>query len=457
MDTLAKKIGGLDGFIVSDYGTTNQLCEYRFAENRKQATARAVNAGLDMDMGSGCFAEHLEELVKEGSVPISRIDDAVLRILRTKLRLDLWNRPLKAVTDKSTYSIPQEFKSAAVEAARKAAILLKNDGPILPLAKDLKKLAVIGPYTEATGELFGTWVLDGMAGFVTPVIKALRERMPGTEIKAVNSPFPDLMLWETKTFDDVVYLAGEHSSRSGERENLTSIGLPEGQEELILTLSRLGKRIILVVVAGRPLNLSRVLPHVAAVLYVFHPGTGGGEAIADILTGAGEPGGRLPMTFPRTEGQIPLYYNAFQERKNRPDHLRYIDMTEKPLFPFGYGLTYTDFRVSDIRIDKTEISLAGSVKVSVELANTGSREGEAVVQCYIQDCVASLIRPIRELKGCQRVKVGPNGVRRAEFVLGPDELGFYLPDGQWTVEPGTFKVFVGLDSRAELSAEFRVK
>ncbi len=456
LETLIKKIGGLDGFIVSDYGTTSQLCKYRFAEDEKHATGLAANSGLDMDMCSYCFPEHLESLVKEGVVPEERINDAVLRILAAKLRLNLWERSGALKVDKKKYAVPAEYFDLAVESARNSSILLANRDGALPLSKDIGKLYVTGPFANAKKELFGTWCLDGLEAFTPSVLECLKTKLADVEIKHEDALFTDRAVKNAEFIETVVYLGGESPERSGERNNISELKLPQGQEEQILSLSRQGKKVILVVVAGRPLSLANILPHVSAVLYVFHPGTGGGEAVARILTGEAEPGGRLPVTIPWSEGQIPLYYNSIQTRDNRPEHLRYIDLTEKPLFSFGYGLTYTSFKLSGMELDRAAARRGEAVKASVLIENTGARAGEAVVQCYIQDCVSSVLRPVKELKGFKRMRINPGAAERVEFSLGPDELGCFGPSGDWTVEPGRFKVFIGTDSQDTLEAGFEL-
>ncbi|MBU3191020.1 glycoside hydrolase family 3 C-terminal domain-containing protein [Clostridium bowmanii] len=455
LETLIKKVCDLDGFIVSDAGTTNHLTNYRFAEDRKDASGIAANSGIDMDMMSSCFIENLEVLVKEGKVSEERIDDAVIRILAIKLRLNLWNRPISSLTSAS-YKISPEVYELAVDAARQAAVLLVNKDSILPLSKDIKKLYVTGPFTDAVKELYGTWVIDGIVDGVDSISQALKKKLPNTDIKFNTSRFTDEVLNNSEHSDYVLFLGGESPLRSGERNSIAHLNLPDGQEEQIISFSNLGKKVILVIVAGRPLNLTRVLPYVSAILYVFHPGTGGGEAIARILTGEVEPGGRLPVTFPRSEGQIPLYYNSIQQRKARACQLKYIDITEKPLFNFGYGLTYTSFKLSNIRIQSDPIKIGESAKASILVTNTGEKSGEAVLQCYIQDCVASLLRPAIELKGFKRVKIPFGESVTVEFLLGRAELGFYNQKIDWIVEPGKFKVFIGTDCENTIEAEFNL-
>lgn len=453
---LIKEYGEFDGFIVSDYGTTNHLIKYRFAEDEKQATEITVNSGMDMDMCSFCFEKHLEILVEEGKVKIERIDDAVMRIIHLKLRLNLWDRKVGPLKDKDQFKLSEEAFNLSVEAARQSSILLKNDNSILPLAKDLSKLYVSGPYATAIREYFGCWCLDGIEKGITPVLDILKSKLTNVEIKYQDSMFTDRVARNCENCDTVIYFGGESPERSGERNNIANLKLPEGQEEQIISLASQGKKIILVVVAGRPLSLTRILPYVSAVLYVFHPGTGGPEAIARILTGEAEPGGRMPVTVPACEGQIPIYYNSIQVRGDRPDHLRYIDMTEKPLFNFGYGLTYTDFELSNVSVQKNEINIDEVALVSVNIRNIGSRAGEAVVQCYIKDCFSSLLRPHRELKGFNRVNLEAGESKLIEFKLGKDELGFFNHQGQFIVEPGKFKVYIGLDCENTLETEFTV-
>jgi len=453
---MIKELGGLDGFIVSDFGTTAHLLKYRYTEDEGQAVDITVNSGMDMDMCSSLFTKHLEKLVEEGKIPVGRIDDAVLRILKTKLRLDLWNRKVGPLKDKGQFKLSDEAKSLSVEAARQASVLLMNKDSALPLSKDIKKLYVAGPYVHARREYFGCWCLDGVSHVIEPVIDILKRKLENVEIRHLDYFMSELILSSEDYIDTVIYFGGEAPERSGERNNITNLRLPEGQEEQIISLANRGKKVILVVVAGRPLSLARVIPYVYAILYVFHPGTGGPEAIAQILTGEAEPGGRMPVTVPVSEGQIPLYYNSIQVRSDRPEHLKYNDMTEKPLYCFGYGLTYTDFKVSDIKVDRNEIRKNESVRVTVNVENTGTRSGEAVIQCYINDCVSSLLRPCKELKGFKRVTLDKGESKIVEFTLGKEELGFFNHKGEFIVEPGSFRVFVGLDCENTIDTCFVV-
>lgn len=456
LETLIKEIGNLDGFLVNDYGTVEQSVKYRFAEDKRHATALAANSGVDMDMCSYCFVEYLEALVKEGFVSEERIDDAVLRILTVKLKLKLWDRSGVLTIDRKTYSIPEQYREIAVEAARHASVLLDNKDSILPLSKDLKKLYITGPMAAATNELFGAWCLDGIAEQTLSVLDAVKSKLPDTAVKYEDALYPDKVLRNVDDYDTVLYIGGESAERSGERNNISKLDLPAGQEEQIKALWSKGKKIVLAVIAGRPLSLANVLPYVSAVLYVFHPGTGGGEAIARILTGEAEPAGRMPVTTPWSEGQIPLYYNSIQRREHRPEHLRYIDFTEKPLFSFGYGLTYTTFEVADITLEKYSVGKNEPVKARVLVKNTGSRAGEAVVQCYVQDCVSSLLRPVMEMKAFRRIEIKAGEAAKAEFILGTEELGFFDQQGKWIVEPGRFKLFIGLDVQNTIETEFEL-
>lgn len=457
LEILIKEIGSLDGFVVNDYGTVLQSVKYRFAEDKKHATALAANSGVDMDMCSYCFVEYLEALVGEGLVPEERINDAALRILTAKLKLKLWDRSGVLTIDKKTYVIPELYREVAVEAARHASVLLANKDSLLPLSKDVKKLYVTGPMAAATNELFGAWCLDGIASQTPSVLDSLKQKLADVAIKYEDALYPDKVLRNVDDYETVLYIGGESAERSGERNNISKLNLPAGQEEQIKAIWSKGKKIVLVVIAGRQLSLANVLPYVSAVLYVFHPGTGGGEAIVRILAGEAEPAGRMPVTTPWSEGQIPLYYNSIQRREHRPEHLRYIDFTEKPLFSFGYGLTYTTFDVSEVSVDRASIGRDETVIAFADIKNTGNREGEAVVQCYIQDCVSSLLRPVMEMKAFKRVKVKAGETARVEFPLGPEELGFFNTDGKWIVEPGKFKVFIGLDAQNTLQTEFEVE
>jgi beta-glucosidase len=341
----------------------------------------------------------------------------------------------------------------ARKAAARSLVLLQNNMQMLPLPKDLRKLAVIGPMAEQRRAILGSWVLDGLVSETQTVLEAIREAAPETKISASSNGLVDEMLIEALDADAVVLLVGESSGRNGENNSTATIDLPPGQDELIEAAAGLGKPVILVVLAGRPVNLTRARRFADAILYAWHPGSLGAKAIADVLFGDQVPSGKLPVSFPRSTGQIPVHYNHKSTGKN---FARYVDSPITPLYPFGFGLSYTTFFYSSIQIEPGQLRMGEPVTVSAEVTNIGELAAEEVVQCYVQDCVASITRPVRELKGFTRISLAPDETRRAEFTLGPEALSFYGLDGKLRCEPGEFKVWIGGDSQAGLMASFRL-
>jgi beta-glucosidase len=450
---LLKEELGFDGFIVSDWGAVSDLVIHRTAEDRRDAARLAFDAGVDMDMCSQCFLDHLENLINQDVVNDDRLDDAVGRILTAKFRLGLFERPYADPTTAQQAQFTPEHQALARQVAARGMILLQNHGPVLPLAKNLSKIAVIGPLADQRYAMLGSWVLDGLISETQNFIEAIREVLPGVEIPAASGSMSDEMLVHALNADAVILVVGESNGRNGENNSTSTISLPPGQDELIEAVSRLGKPVVLVVMSGRPVNLTRASRFVDAILYAWHPGSLGGKAIVDLLFGDVVPSGKLPVSFPRSEGQIPVHYNHKSTGKT---FARYVDGPITPLYPFGFGLSYTTFSFSDLQIDKPVVTLGGSLTVSVRVANTGARAGEEIVQCYLQDCVASVTRPVRELKGFARAALNPGESSVVTFKIGPEEMGFYDRGGAWEIEPGEFKVWVGSDSQASLESCFKV-
>jgi beta-glucosidase len=338
-------------------------------------------------------------------------------------------------------------------------VLLQNNGPLLPLEPHKRRIAVVGPFTKERATLLGSWAPDGIIEDTTTLLDALRAAAPQAIINDVSSSLTDEMLMEVAQSEIVILAVGESNMRNGEYNSVASLNLPAGQEELIAATHALGKPIVLVVLAGRPLALGRVGPLVDAILFAWHPGSAGAAAIADVIFGNAVPGGKLPVSFPRTEGQVPIHYNHNSTGK---PFARYLDLPVTPLYPFGFGLSYITFAYSDFQINRQTLTLSAvleanaTVQVSVVVTNTGQRAADEVVQCYVQDRVASITRPVRELKGFQRITLQPDESRTVAFSLGKRELGFYGRDGQFRVEPGAFQVWLGSDSGATLGTEFRV-
>lgn len=444
---------GFEGFVVSDWGSVTDLIVHRVAANRRDAARLAFTAGVDMDMCSESFLEHFESLLDSGEIALAQVDAACRRILTAKFQLGLFEHPYTDPQAGPRTQFTEAHQSTARTLAARSVVLLKNDG-LLPLGQAVQRLAVIGPLAHERRSLLGSWVNDGLINETQTLAEAMRAAFPRAEIITTSSALADEMLMAASHAEVVVLAVGESNARSGEDNYVASLDFPAGQDALIEAVHGLGKPVVLLVAAGRPVALTRALGWADAVMYAWHPGSLGAAAVADVLTGAVNPSGRLPVSFPRSEGQIPVHYN---HKSTGKAWSRYRDLPSTPLFPFGFGLSYTTFAFSDIKVSASEIGAGETVTVSAAVTNTGARAGETVAQCYVQDCVASLTRPVRELKGFARVALKPGETRRVEFALGPQALGFYGRDGRWRVEPGEFIVWVGADSTADLQATFRLQ
>lgn len=447
---------GFDGFVVSDWESVKELVHHGVAEDETHAGWLALHAGLDMDMISGVYLNTLGDSLQQGKIPLAEIDEAVRRILRIKHRAGLFDQPFTDPHRATRDLLTPEARDLARQFARQSMVLLKNDKDLLPL-QGFRRVLLAGPFVHARAELFGTWTPDGRAEDVTPLDEALRQTAPkDTEIWFAETT--DFALHLAHQVDAVVLVLGEHPTRSGENCNVSDLGLPPGQAEFVEAMSALGKPIALVVFAGRPLAITHQVKAVDAVLYAWHPGIEGGAALGEILFGHESPSGRLPITFPRVTGQVPIYYNQKNSgRPVRPDgqfKTRYLDLHPSPLFPFGYGLTYTQFVYANLKLSSD--ALRGSLEVSAEVTNIGALPGTEVVQLYVRDLVGSLTRPIRELKGFQRVTLNSGESRRVTFKLREEDLAFTRADGTFGVEPGNFHVWIAPDSQRGLRGEFRL-
>ena len=473
---------GFDGLVVSDWDSMGEMIAHGFGTDRKDVAEKAVNAGVDMDMMTFGYLSHLEELVRSGEVKESVIDEAVRHILRVKFMLGLFEHPY--VDEAAAAEV--QYAPAHLEAARKTAeesvILLKNDG-ILPLqAGRTGTILVTGPMADAPHDQLGTWAFDGEKSHTVTPLQALRERFPG---QVVYVPGLRYSREERSRFDDVVAAArradvilvflGEEAILSGEAHCLADLNLIGSQSALLAALKQTGKPVVATVMAGRPLTIERDLPNCDALLYAFHPGTMGGPALANLIFGDVNPSGKTPVTFLRTVGQVPMYYS--HNMTGRPYNSEkllseidleagqtslgntsyYLDYGPDPLFPFGYGLSYTDFAYSDLSLDSDSYDAGGTVKVSFTLTNTGSRAGTEVVQLYVRDLVGSLTRPVRELKQFRRVTLDAGENRRIEMQLPVSELAFFGLDGVRKVEPGEFRLWVAGDSASGEPVSFQVR
>lgn len=475
-----------DGFVVSDWDSVRQLAIHGLTANDKASAWQAASAGVDMEMAGGAYRGHLQELVNERRIDVAVIDSAVANILRAKLRLGLFENPYTEPD-----RLPAIANEHALETARIAAlqsvVMLKNDHGILPLsAERLSSVALIGPLADAPYEQLGTWIFDGDASLSITPMHAIHS-LVGHDV--------DVRYWRAmensrsrsdRDFDQAVAIAadadvtilflGEESILSGEAHSRADINLPGNQAELVRRVREAGKPVVAVILAGRPLTLSNIVDQVDAILFAWHPGTMGGPAIADLLFGVASPSGKLPATFPRMVGQIPIYYNQKNTGKPPSPHTIvhiddidthapqlslgmtafHLDAGYTPLFPFGHGLSYARFVYRNIQVSSEEIRLGDAITISAELINRGEVAAEEVVQLYLRDLVGSVTRPVRELKGFRRLRLVPGQTVTVEFLLHTDDLAFYGRDMKLSVEPGEFHAWIGGSSDTELRTQFRV-
>ena len=473
---------GFDGVVVTDWNSMGEMIAHGFGKDRKDVARLAIDAGVDMDMMTYGFISHLEELVRSGDVKESAIDEAVRNILRVKFLLGLFEQPYVDAEAANAVQYAPGHLEKAQKTAEESAILLKNEG-VLPLKADaVRNILVTGPLADAPHDQLGTWAFDGEKSHTVTPLKALQERFPG---KVTYVPGLSYSREKRQRFDDVVAAArradvvlvflGEEAILSGEAHSLADLNLQGSQSELLAALKTAGKPVVATVMAGRPLTIERDLPNCDAVLYCFHPGTMGGPALANLVFGDVNPSGKTPVTFLRTVGQTPLYYS--HHRTGRPyngetligdigpeagqtslgNTSYYLDYGAYPLFPFGYGLSYTRFAYSDIVLDKGIYGKDDVLKVSCTLANTGAYEGTEVVQVYIRDLVGSVTRPVKELKHFERVTLRPGESRRLEMQVPVSELAFWGLDGVKKVEPGDFLLWVAGDSASGEPVSFTVE
>ena len=473
---------GFDGLVVTDWNSMGEMIAHGFGVDRKDVACKAANVGVDMDMMTFGFISHLEELVASGCVKESVIDEAVRRILRVKILLGLFEHPYVDVEAAAAVQYAPAHLDAARKAAEASAILLKNDG-VLPLRADkVRTILVTGPMADAPHDQLGTWSFDGQKDHTVTPLKALQERFPGKVIyvqglrnsREVRTRFDDVVA-AARRADVVLAFLGEEAILSGEAHCLADLNLMGSQSELLAALKATGKPVVATVMAGRPLTIERDLPNCRALLYAFHPGTMGGPALANLLFGDVNPSGKTPVTFLRTVGQAPLYYA--HNRTGRPyngemllseigaeagqtslgNTSYYLDYGAFPLFPFGYGLSYTTFRYSDIALDREVYAEDGTIDVSFTLTNTGECDGTETVQVYVRDLVGSVTRPVKELKAFERVAIKAGESRRLNVRIPVADLAFYGLDGVKKVEPGDFQLWVAADSASGEPLSFQVE
>ncbi len=487
--TILKGDWNFKGFVVSDWGSIMELQHHGYAKDNKEAAKLAINAGSDMDMESNAYIDHLEDLIKEGKVKKSLVDDAVRRILTVKYELGLFDNPYKYCDEKREQQVvnSKEINDAVLDMAKKSIVLLKNkpikNQKLLPLKKQGQNIAVIGALANDDDSMLGNWRIGADNHTAVTVLEGLRQYKgnkitykKGADValgktffyydvkinKTDKSEFPQAIA-SAKNADVVIMVIGEHGFQSGEGRSRTNLDIPGVQLDLLKEVYKVNKKIVLVLTNGRPLTINWSKEHIPAILDVWQLGTQAGNAIAQVLYGDYNPSGKLPMTFPRNVGQVPIYYS--HKLTGRPTPLpdpamvfwsKYTDVESTPLYPFGYGLSYTSFAYKNLKLDKSIIKKEGEIKVSVEVTNTGNFEGEEVVQLYIQDVIGSLTRPVRELKGFEKIKLKIGETKTVYFTINADLLQFYTANNKWEVEPGDFNLWIGTNSNATLKATFKV-
>ena len=460
-----------DGFVVSDYTSVQELINHGLAANGSDAANLALNAGVDMEMVSRLYNQNGAALLKEGRLTQQTIDEAVRRILRVKFRLGLFDNPYADEARESRVVFSQEHQTAAREIAARSMVLLKNDRNLLPINKNVRSIALIGPLADSQKDMIGAWSGDGHASDAVTLLQGIKSKVgsgvqvnyaKGCDVTGDNTSGFDEAVSAAKSSDVVIMAIGEAAEMSGEASSRSSIDVPGRQLDLVRAIQATGKPVVIVLMNGRPLTIPWLAENSTAILEAWFAGTQAGNAIADVLFGDVNPGGKLPLTFPRSVGQVPLYYNHMNTGRppdpNSKWTSKYLDIEWTPLFPFGYGLSYTQFALSNLQLSARSIQPDGKVTVTVDVQNTGSRAGDEVVQLYLHDVAASRTRPVKELKGFQRVSLQPGEKRHLTFTLTPAELGFYNKEMRFVVEPGAFNIMVGNSSADQkgLEASFEV-
>ena len=466
------------GFVVSDWGSIGEMVAHGYSKDLKAAALSAITAGSDMDMESVAYKNNLTQLVKEGKVSIDLVDDAVKRILRKKFELGLFDDPYRYSDEKRAEKALNnpENRKAALEVAQKSIVLLKNENQTLPLSKNLKTIAFIGPMVKEYKENMGFWSVelpnvdynkwivsqwDGLQNKVGKNTKLLYAK--GCEVDGDNKDGFAEAVATAKQADVVILSIGERRDMSGEAKSRSDIHLPGVQEDLVKAIQATGKPVVVLINAGRPLVFNWTADNVPAIVYTWWLGTEAGNAIANVLFGDYNPSGKLPMTFPREVGQIPIYYNHFSTGRPAKDENQnnyvsaYIDLKNSPKFPFGFGLSYTKFDYSGLKLSSVKMKNNETIKVSFQLSNVGKAAGEEVVQLYLKDKFGSVVRPVLELRDFQKVKLNAGESKTIEFTIDKEKLSFYNDKLEWTAEPGDFEVMIGASSAdIKLKSDFEL-
>ncbi|TSA32591.1 MAG: beta-glucosidase BglX [Porphyromonadaceae bacterium] len=459
------------GMVVSDWGSISEMIPHGIVANKYEAGDLAFNAGVDMDMEGNVYLTEMKNLLKDGNITEAQIDESVRRVLRLKFLLGLFEDPYRySNTERESQTLLKpEFLAEARDAARKSFVLLKNENQVLPLNISVKSVALIGPAADAADDMIGNWSGRGEGKHVITLKKELETRLgAGKVLYAKGANFNDsdksgfaAAMAAARRADIIIAACGEAGMMSGESMSRADISIPGVQEELILEMAKLGKPMVLVLFNGRPLILTKVNTFVPAILEAWIPGTMTGPALCDVLFGEYNPSGKLPVTFPYSVGQIPIYYN--HKNSGRPGSQeqkftsRYLDVPNDPLFPFGYGLSYTQFAYNNLILSESIVSDIHPLEVRVDIKNTGLVAGTETVQLYIRDLVGSVTRPVKELKGFTKVMLKAGEVQTVSFKVAKEDLSFYNREGVWGTEPGKFKVFVGTNSQNTIEAGFELK
>ena len=486
LQDVLRKQWGFQGFVVSDWDAVKNLQTHGFAATPEDAAIRAANAGINMEMTSSVYRQYLADAEKRGLVTDAQIDSLVLPILEMKYRLGLFTNPYVDIDTFHRETLSAEQRAAVEKAAEQTAVLLKNEGHLLPLSKSLKSVAVIGPLADSKLDIMGSWSIHGDRNESVTVAQGIREALPGARVDVTTgveisrgSPTifdgqvapvtPILLTAEARKaeFDHAVSLArnadavimvlGEAQTMNGENASRASLSLPGEQEQLLEAVAATGKPVVLVLMTGRPLDIGWAAAHIPSILNIWYPGTEGGHAVARLLLGDADPAGHLPVTWPRSAGQEPLYYNSLIPQDPENDARRYWDMPSTPLYPFGYGLSYADFSVDRLTLGASTVKRGDTIRVSVKLHNHSAIAGTEVLQGYTHQRAGSAARPVRELKAFRKITVAANGTVSAELTIPVADLSYWSPAShQQVLEPGTFDLWVGLDSDAPLHTTFVV-
>ena len=474
---------GFNGFVISDWASIREMIPWGFSKDEKAAAISAVEAGTDMDMEGGIYVPYLIDLVKQGKVKQEFVDDAVRRILRVKYELGLFDNPYRFLDEKREKEVigSKANREAVLDMAKKSIVLLKNDTNLLPLKKSGQKIVLLGSLAESKNSPLGSWRIAAESNTAVSVLEGMQQYkgnslnyVKGSELTTIEPTFLTEVQYNTtdksgfeaaknaaKDADVVVMVLGEHGFSTGEARSRTNLDLPGLQQEFLEEIYKVNPNIVLVLNNGRPLTISWAAEKIPTIVEAWQLGTETGNAVAQVLYGDYNPSGKLPMSFPRNIGQVPISYNhystgRFTNKDNNVFWSHYSDVEKTPLYPFGYGLSYTTFEYSNLKINKKTFSKGEKVEVSVDLKNTGKVTGKEVAQLYLQDEFASVVRPVKELKGFEMIELKAGETKTITFTLTDAELGFYNNQNEFVVEPGSFKVMVGGSSDANLTTQFNV-